>query len=190
MTAHLRSRPFLAVAVGVFAICSAAVRAQVTNGSISGRVTDSSDKPTSGVSVVAVQAGTGFEREATTNVDGRFQLAGLPIGTYTVVTTRPGFKKTESTITVGVGANIALNPRLLPETVNETVTVTATEPLDSSQKRRADLERLEGLPQDGRQFADIVSTLPGMALGMHSDPSKSGQHAVQVNGGNGRNMNI
>jgi outer membrane receptor protein involved in Fe transport len=153
-------------------------------------VTDTSDKPTPGAVVVAVQTESGLEREATANLEGRFQLAGLPIGTYKVTTTLPSFKKTESTIAVGVGANISLNPRLLPETVNETVTVTATEPLDSSQKRRVDLDRLESLPQDGRQFADIVSTLPGMALGLHSDPSKGGQHTVQVNGGNGRNMNI
>src|SRR6185436_3026423 len=42
---------------------------------------------------------------------------------------------------------------------------------------------------NGRQFANLAVTIPGVGLGFHSDPTKSTQYSPQINGGNGRNLN-
>ena len=45
------------------------------------------------------------------------------------------------------------------------------------------------MPLNGRQFANLAATIPGVGLGFHSDPTKSTQFSPQINGGNGRNIN-
>jgi outer membrane receptor protein involved in Fe transport len=52
-----------------------------------------------------------------------------------------------------------------------------------------DLARLEGLPLNGRQFANLAGTVPGVGVGFHSDATKSAQYSPQISGGNGRNIN-
>jgi hypothetical protein len=46
-----------------------------------------------------------------------------------------------------------------------------------------------GLPLNGRQFANLAATVPGVGLGFHSDSTKNAQYAPQISGGNGRNVN-
>ena len=52
-----------------------------------------------------------------------------------------------------------------------------------------DIGRIESMPLNGRQFANLAATIPGVGLGYHSDPTKSTQYSPQINGGNGRNVN-
>ena len=51
-----------------------------------------------------------------------------------------------------------------------------------------DRRRIEELPLNGRQFANLAATLPGVGIGFHPDPTKSTQYMPQVNGGSGRNV--
>ena len=51
------------------------------------------------------------------------------------------------------------------------------------------MKRIENIPLNGRQFANLAATVPGVGLGFHSDPTKSTQYAPLVNGGAGRNIN-
>ena len=52
-----------------------------------------------------------------------------------------------------------------------------------------DVKRIESLPLNGRQFANLAATIPGVGLSFHTDPTKATQYAPQINGGNGRNVN-
>ena len=38
-----------------------------------------------------------------------------------------------------------------------------------------DVGRIENMPLNGRQFANLAATIPGVTLGYHSDPTKSTQ---------------
>ncbi len=77
--------------------------------------------------------------------------------------------------------------------VAETITVSGESPListtASSVGQVVDTGRIESLPLNGRQFANLAATVPGVGLGFHSDPTKSSQFSPQINGGNGRNVN-
>jgi len=72
----------------------------------------------------------------------------------------------------------------------ETVTVTAASPLisvtSSTLGEVVETTRIESLPLNGRQFANLAATVPGVGLGFHSDLTKSTQYSPQISGGNGR----
>ena len=55
-----------------------ALRAQTTNASITGRVTDPSKAVIEEAKVAAVNTGTNFRHESTTNTAGEYTLANLP----------------------------------------------------------------------------------------------------------------
>ena len=78
--------------------------------------------------------------------------------------------------------------------MSETVTVTGETPLVEDDRHSSvggvvDVNRIESLPLNGRQFANLAMTIPGVGLGFHSDPTKSTQYSPQIAGGNGRNVN-
>jgi hypothetical protein len=69
------------------------LRAQSTNASIAGRVTDPSKAVVVGAKVAAISLGTNFRSESTTNGSGEYYLANLPPGGYRLEIEKTGFKK-------------------------------------------------------------------------------------------------
>ena len=94
---------------------------------------------------------------------------------------------------VNVSQTVDANIELKMAGVAETVSVTAESPLIQTDelvgRRRRRHARIENLPLNGRQFANLAATMPGVGLGFHTDPTKSTQYAPQINGGDGRNIN-
>ena len=168
--------------------------AQQTTGSISGRIVDDQGAAVPGATVTGKNAATGFSRTDVSDGEGIFRLNALPVGTYDITTELQGFSKVENKgIVVNVGQTLDLNFTLKLATVQETITVNADTPLiqtsSSSVGGVVDVNRIENLPLNGRQFANAAITIPGVGLGFHSDPTKSTQYSPQIGGGNGRNVN-
>jgi Carboxypeptidase regulatory-like domain len=69
--------------------------AQQTLGSINGTVLDPSGAAVVGATVTATDASINVTQTTTTQKTGFFQIFNLPIGTYTVAVTQPGFQKTQ-----------------------------------------------------------------------------------------------
>ena len=61
-----------------------ALRAQTTNGSITGRVTDPSKATIPDAKVAAVNAGTNFRYETASNSAGEYTLPNLAAGMYRI----------------------------------------------------------------------------------------------------------
>jgi len=187
------------IIVAMIAVCALVVgaapgAAQQTTGNIQGRVVDAQKAAVPGVTVTAKNAATGFSRSEVTDAEGTYRLNALPVGTYDVRAELAGFKPFERTaIEVNVGVTTDLGIDLNVASVSETVSVTAESPLiqttSSSVGGVVDIRRIENLPLNGRQFANLAATIPGVGLGYHTDPTKSTQFSPQINGGNGRNVN-
>src|SRR5688500_15639669 len=182
----------------VIAICSLALAApafaQQTTGNITGRIVDDQGAAVPGVTVTARGAQTGFVRSDVSDAEGVYRLNALPVGTYDLTAELQGFSKVaQKGVVVNVGQSLDIAIAMTVASVQENITVTGETPLietrSSSVGGVVDVARIENLPLNGRQFANLAATIPGVGLGFHSDPTKSSQFSPQINGGNGRNVN-
>ncbi|MGH9254889.1 MAG: TonB-dependent receptor [Vicinamibacterales bacterium] len=190
--AHLTTT-FASFLIG-FLACATSAPAQQSTGSIAGRVVDEQDGGIAGAVVTARHADIGFTREVTTDANGLYLLNALPVGLYEVAAVRTGLARFERAgVIVNVARTADLDIVLRVASLAETVTVTAESPAvsvsSSTMGEVVETRRIESLPLNGRQFANLAATVPGVGLGFHSDLTKSTQYSPQISGGNGRNVN-
>jgi hypothetical protein len=184
----------IAAAILAFALITTTVYAQQTTGNITGLLTDDQGAAVPGVTVTGRNAQTGFTRTDVSDAEGIYRLTALPVGTYDLTAELQGFTKVENQgIILNVGQTLDVNMALKLAGVAESITVTGESPLletsSSSVGGVVDVGRIENMPLNGRQFANLAATIPGVGLGYHSDPTKSTQYSPQIGGGNGRNLN-
>ncbi|HEY7289432.1 MAG TPA: TonB-dependent receptor [Vicinamibacterales bacterium] len=181
-------------AVAVLLLSCASVFAQQTTGNVTGRVLDQQGAAMPGVTVTAKSTQTGFVRTETSDSEGVYRLTALPVGTYEITAELQGFSTIDhKAVEVNVGQSVTLDFSMRVAQVAETVNVTGAIPLIETQASSVggivDPKMIESMPLNGRQFANLAATVPGVGLGFHSDPTKSSQYSPQINGGNGRNLN-
>jgi len=187
------TRTFLRAAVVLLLGCTAAA-AQQTTGTITGRVVDQQGAAVPGATVTAKSPSTGFTRTEVSDAEGVYRLAALPVGVYEVTAELQGFQTVaKKDVDVNVGQIVAIDFPLKVAALAETVNVTGASPLiettSSAVGGLVDVKRIESIPLNGRQFANLAATIPGVGLAFHTDPTKSTQFSPQINGGNGRNIN-
>jgi hypothetical protein len=187
-------RGHLIGALTILLFSCSSVLAQQTAGNITGRVLDQQGAAVPGATVSARNPQTGFSRSEVSDAEGLYRLNALPVGLYEVNAELPGFTTvSKKDIEVGVGQTQTVDFSLRIASVAETVNVTGASPLieitNSAVGQLVDPKRIESLPLNGRQFANLAATVPGVGLGYHTDPTKSSQYSPQINGGNGRNVN-
>jgi len=103
----------------------AALRAQVSGGTLSGTIADPSGRAIPQAQVVIVNIATGVARTVTTNADGFYTAVNLLAGDYKVTISAKGFNTEAKTgITMNVGAQQTLDLTLQVGTVTHTVQVT------------------------------------------------------------------
>ena len=185
------------IIVTMFAIViglAAPLLAQQTTGNITGRVLDQQGAAVPGVTVTAKNPTTGFTRTEVSDAEGVYRLSALPVGIYDVTAELQGFT---TVVEEGVEVNVAPDAgRRLPAEGRAARRDGQRHRRDAAHRDHAssvggvvDVKRIENLPLNGRQFANLAATIPGVGLGFHTDPTKSTQYAPQINGGDGRNIN-
>lgn len=177
-----------------FALVAVPVAAQQTTGNITGRIVDDQGAAIPGVTVTATHTQTRFSRTDITTTEGLYRLTGLPVGVYDLTAELQGFSRVERRqLIVNVAQTLPIDITLSVAGVQESITVTGESPLIQTSSSAVggvvDVARIENLPLNGRQFANLAATIPGVNLGFHSDPTKSTQYSPQIGGGNGRNLN-
>src|SRR3954471_4884668 len=182
------------IAICAIVLAGSPAAAQQTTGNIQGRIIDAQKAAIPGVTVTAKNAATGYTRSEVTDAEGLYRLPSLPLGTYELHAELAGFAPyVNKSVEVNVGQTTDVNVDLKVGGVSESVSVTAQSPLiqtsNSSVGGVVDTTKIESLPLNGRQFANLALTIPGVGLGFHSDPTKSTQYAPQIAGDNGRNVN-
>jgi hypothetical protein len=160
------------------------LRAQSTNASITGRVTDPSKALIVGAKVAAVSSGTSFRYEAVTNGSGGYHLTNLPPGNYRIEIEKIGFKKLiKPDVTLHVQDSIELNFELTLGSTAETITVGAGAPLVDAESGTVstviDRTFVDNIPLNGRTFQTLIMLIPGVVV---TQTAAADQGQFSVNG--------
>src|SRR5579875_1762733 len=103
------------------------LKAQSSRGAIAGNILDASGAAISSANITATNNATGDKNTAQSTSAGTYRFPNLALGTYTVSATAQGFAtSTQTGVLVQVNSTTALDIKLNPGAVNETVTVDAS----------------------------------------------------------------
>ncbi|HEY1731906.1 MAG TPA: carboxypeptidase-like regulatory domain-containing protein [Terriglobales bacterium] len=101
--------------------------AQISSGSIAGNILDPSGAVIPGATVTATENATHIVTTAKSTSAGAYRFPSLALGNYTVTVTAPGFSTaTETGVIVQIGSTAALDIKLSPGQVSQTITVDAS----------------------------------------------------------------
>ena len=143
--------------------------AQIQIGTVDGAVRDPSHAAVAQARVVLYDTASDFERLATTNDRGQFQLINVPFGRYGVRIEADGFRLHETTIAVRSNLAVTLEVVLEIAGPREELTVRAAAPLVEpdriSTTTRLDQGFIQRLPgaRPGSGMQELVATAPGWA---------------------------
>lgn len=189
----MRHRPFLSAMAYLVVLITApgalAAQSQATTGIIRGVVVDPDGAPISGATVVLTELQTNFTRSVTTGSDGAFAAPLLPIGTYDVTARAVGLQEaTRRGLALRVGQSIDVTLRLGAAVALEALVVEAIEPVvdpsRSESATRLPEAATEGLPNNGRNFLDLTTLTPHVAIVQGPDGDEltvSGQRGIHNN---------
>ncbi|HEY5908526.1 MAG TPA: carboxypeptidase regulatory-like domain-containing protein, partial [Vicinamibacteria bacterium] len=144
-------------------------QSQATTGVIEGTVLDESGAPVPGAAVSLKNVATNFERQSTTDRDGRFRGLLLPLGPYKVTVSLAGFGTlVRDGLNLSVGQTINLPMTIKVSTVQEEVVVTGQSPVIETTRAegadKIDEASIRGLPNNGRNFLDFTKLTPGVSI--------------------------
>jgi|GEM_PF-1433766 len=154
--------------------------AQVTTGSLSGRVLGDGGKPLAGARVSLESTALFQAKVLRTDANGNYRAQLLPVGNYTIRVSAEGFLgRTAQAVRVGLGANLtfdfALKPIREQGTVVEVVAKIVQESkADDKVATNFSAEELTMLPTD-RSFGGAAQLAPGVTGG--------GDYAYNIRGG-------
>jgi hypothetical protein len=122
----LAAHALLFVALLASPVCS---YAQLNQGSLSGHVVDASGAAVAGAQVSARDLGTGISVNTQSNDAGEFRIPALPLGTYDVSVSAPGFKTARyARVIIQVNSVAVLEVSLQVGGTTDSVTVDASAP--------------------------------------------------------------
>jgi len=151
-------------------LCAFNVEAQTIGGRISGTVKDPTGAAVPNAAVTITNKATNLLRTATTDESGFYTVTNLPAGTYTIEAEQKGYKKAvlaENSVTADsrLTVDLTLEPGEVSETVliatssGETVNTTSGEVA-----RVIDGQQVQNLALNGRNYIQLLSLVPGVAL--------------------------
>lgn len=137
-------------------------------GSVSGTVSDPSDRVVADASVTARETTTGFVQTTRTDSRGYYMLPVLPVGTYELQIEAPGFKPyrrlgisldTASALTIDVILTVGSDV----ETIDVTDDSLHVETANAQMGETVSTLQMTAVPLNGRSFTDLLSLQPGVA---------------------------
>src|SRR6266700_2466751 len=179
-----------ATSVLVVALSSGLLLAQSESGraTLEGSVSDATGKVIAAAAVAIRETQTGLERKLTTNAEGEFRAAALPVGVYTVEATASGFAASRAeNLALTVGETKRANFTLQVASLSTAVTVVGDTQVvnlaDASNSISINARAIEDLPIRGRNFTEFVQLSPNVT-------QESNRFGIVVNGQRSINSNI
>jgi len=153
--------------------------AQKTTGDVDGTVTDPSSAVIPGCALTLTDQATRAVRKTTSDAQGHFSFLQLPVGTYTITTTKEGFKTgSQTNVAVHVATVTTITVQLEVGAATETVTVEAAAVTLNTENGEVGNVMLSNqvsqLPLNGRNFIELTTLMPGTAVGGGFDNKNKG----------------
>jgi outer membrane receptor protein involved in Fe transport len=173
--------------------------AQQTTGTVQGTIRDSQGGVVAGATLELVNEETNIRLAQTSGPEGLYVFNLVPPGRYGLRASMPGFRPSSvKGIGVEVSRSTAVDVRLEPGGVTETVEVTAStksmDTLSAQVSTNVDRKFIEELPVFNRSVLELAALAPGVDVDFGPTAGSSGQVLniegtnAQVNGNrNGRN---
>jgi Carboxypeptidase regulatory-like domain len=190
------ARRVLVLSVVVIFLCTP-VHAQST-ASIEGQVSDQNGAILRAVEITVLNQKIGIMRVAVTDVDGRYQIAALPVGSYRIEVRASGFQtQIIESSTLEVGRRVTQNFQLKVGEVSQVVTVTTANDLveqsNVSIDHVVDQRMVQETPLNGRHFLDLALRVPGSVTppqGAFSASPMRGLGSLAINTGGNREETV
>ncbi|HVF40339.1 MAG TPA: TonB-dependent receptor [Gemmatimonadaceae bacterium] len=187
------SGAFALVAAVTFATPWSTAVAQTTTGSIRGAVRSTDGNPVTDATVIARSISAGTVRNAVTNNDGYYNLAGLRPDRYVVSVRRIGFTARADTVSVLIGQSLTRDYRLSTATATLDAVVVTANTEGAVEMRTSEIatnvtqQQINDLPTADRNFMALAVLAPGTSLqgdrldGQRKTFSAGAQGPEQVN---------
>ncbi|OFW19383.1 MAG: hypothetical protein A3H27_14330 [Acidobacteria bacterium RIFCSPLOWO2_02_FULL_59_13] len=158
----------ISIIIVAFVLFHGVAFGQVTTGTISGTVQDSTGAVVPGANVVVRNVDTGLTRTVVNDEAGRYRVAQLPLGNYEVEVAHAGFQtEVRRGIQLTVGREAVVNMALSVGAVTERVEVAAEAPLvdttSASVAYLVDDKKIRDLPLNGRNYTQLALLQPGVS---------------------------
>ncbi len=161
--------PFVIAALVICLMIAGAVTvdAQTIFGRISGTVRDNQGGVVPNANVTITNSATNLVRNATTDADGFYTVTNLPVGTYTILVARDGFKKAEQRdVVLAADARLTMDITLEVGQLTETVQVTTglgetVNTTSGEVARLVDQRQVQNLALNGRNYMQLLTLIPG-----------------------------
>jgi hypothetical protein len=159
---------FSALLVATLLVLAAPLWAQKDAGAIVGVVRDPSGAVVSAAKVTVTDVDRGISLTLTTNDQGEYVASPLHIGHYTVTVEKPGFKKdVAGPVEVNIQDRVGVDLNLQPGMATEIVTVSSERPQLETETSElgqvVDSQRINALPLNGRNYAQLALLGVGVA---------------------------
>ena len=150
----------------MLALCAIAFAQSTTTGAIGGVITNPNKEVVPGAAVSVKNTETNKEDSATTDDTGRFKVANLPPGKYSVTVNSTGFSPmTSENVIVEIGRETPLEISLSVGPVTGTVDVSAEAPVINTTQQdfssNINQTSINELPINGRRWSNFALLTPG-----------------------------
>ncbi len=173
----------VAAAFAVLVMVAATAQAQVTTGAIGGTITDESGKPITDVQIRVTSTSTGFKMGTQSRGNGRYLIANLDVGSYTVETRRIGFAPiTRENVVVTLGETSTQDFTIRAQaTTLGAIKITEDPsnvftPTRNGAESELSANQISHLPTLGRDITTLVKYTPQVNNQTGGGPSAGGQY--------------
>jgi hypothetical protein len=158
---------------------------------VNGNVTDQTGSVLPGAAVTLTHESTGLQRTVVTNESGRFVIAAVTPGQYTIRAELTGFQtQTRTGVAVLVGQAVTFNMSLPVGGLTDVVTVTGEAPIIEVTQTQIGAnitaQQIDDLPTQGRQQYALLALVPGMTPNLGPGAFEGAQYSAngRETGGN------
>ena len=130
-------------------------------------VRDDSGAVVPGAKITAHNTATSFERTGSTDQTGAYLVTNLPVGPYSVLIEKDGFRRfVQDGITLQADQNARVDATLAVGALADSITVTSdatgVDTREATVGEVVDRERVEELPLNGRNVMQLANIIPGV----------------------------